>query len=412
MSSPVCVYSEIGQLRSVLVHRPGPELNNLTPQWMEHLLFDELPYLKAAQQEHDEFTSILARRGVQIVYIESLLGDILADTSVREELLAQYLQECHIPIAREEELLRSFLASIKDPYDLAWRLFQGTRKSELAALGEYKRQSLSELVADQHPFLALPMPNLYFTRDPFSFVGNGVALSHMWSHVRNRETLFGQYIFNYHPMFKGQEMPIWYDRNEQYSIEGGDILVLSPEVLAIGVSQRTQTKAVENFCKRILQSDSGFKRVLAFAIPKKREFMHLDTVFTMVDKNLFTLHPLIRGPLEVYCMEMDGDHLRVQDESGELDEILRKHLHLSSVKLISCGGNDPLDAAREQWNDGSNTLAIAPREVVVYDRNEVTNNLLREAGVRVHEMRSGELSRGRGGPRCMSMPLVRDFCTF
>lgn len=406
------VFSEIGQLKKVLVHRPGRELNNLSPDWMESLLFDELPYLKAAQEEHDAFTAILQRRGVEVVYLESLLADVLAKEEDREELLTAYLAECELRVEKEAALFKEFLQAHSDPYSLALRLMEGTRVSELPSYGRY---SLSERVAESRAFVAPPMPNLYFTRDPFSFIGRGVSLNRMWSPVRNRETLFGKFILERHPLFAQEAIPHWYNREEEFSIEGGDILVLSEDTLAVGVSQRTQPQAVEALCRSLFQAQSGFQRVLAFVLPKKREFMHLDTVFTMIDKNLFTLHPLIRGPLEVYCLEPDdedGRNLRVKEEHGALDEVLARTLGVPSVKLIHCGGEDPLDAAREQWNDGSNTLAIAPREVVVYDRNEVTNALLREAGVRVHEMPSGELSRGRGGPRCMSMPLWRERLTY
>lgn len=405
MQTGIQVYSEIGTLKTVLLHRPGGELNNLTPDWMEDLLFDELPFLQEAQKEHDAFAEILRGRGVEVLYLEQLLADVIAEEEVRKNLISDFLDECELRVEKEKALLRNFLEEQPTPQALVEAMMAGTRRSVLPA---FERVTLREKILDQKPFAALPMPNLYFTRDPFSFVGRGVALSHMWSMVRNRETLFGKYIFQYHERFQAKGLPRWYDRGERFSLEGGDVLVLSEEVIAVGLSQRTKPEAIETFARKILFSEEPFQRILVFHIPSKREFMHLDTVFTMVDRDLFTLHPLIQDPLQVFCLRRDGNQMRVEDERGKLDAILGRHLKQDRIRLLPCGGQDPLDAAREQWNDGSNTLAIAPGEVVVYDRNRVTNQILREAGVRVHEMPSGELSRGRGGPRCMSMPLWRE----
>ena len=185
--------------------------------------------------------------------------------------------------------------------------------------------------------------------------------------------------------------------------------MLSPEVLAVGISQRTEGDSIDQLARTVLSRSKTFKRVLAFNIPKSRSFMHLDTVFTMVDRDKFTVHPNILSDITVFVMELDGDgQMKIRQESGRLEDILKEHLGLSQVTLIPCGQGHTIDAAREQWSDGSNTLAIAPGEVVVYTRNYVTNRSLEEAGIRIHAIPSAELSRGRGGPRCMSMPLVRD----
>ena len=185
--------------------------------------------------------------------------------------------------------------------------------------------------------------------------------------------------------------------------------MLSPEVLAVGISQRTREDSIDTLAETVLTKSKTFKKVLAFNIPKTRSFMHLDTVFTMVDRDKFTVHPNILASITVFVMELDENRkIKIRQEDGRLEDILKEHLHLDSVTLIPCGRGGPIDAAREQWSDGSNTLAIAPGEVVVYTRNDVTNRSLEEAGVRIHEIPSAELSRGRGGPRCMSMPLIRD----
>lgn len=398
----VHVYSEVGPLKEVLLHRPGKELDNLIPDFMEDLLFDEIPYLDMARKEHDRFAEILRENGTKVYYLEDLAADVIKDEALKEQFIDEYISECEIDLEREQKVFKDFLMEIDDEKELILKTMAGTRRKELE---DYNRTSLSEMVyADRRPFIAEPMPNLYFTRDPFSFVGNSVSINHMWSHTRNRETIYGKYIIEHHKKFK-DKVPMIYERDFKYPIEGGDILVLSDKIVGVGISQRTSPQAIEKFSKKLLE-ESDFERILAFQIPGKRAFMHLDTVFTMVDKDMFTIHPLIEEPLIVYSVTNNGE-LKVQREKGSLKEILKEYLGYD-VTLIPCGGDDPLDAAREQWNDGSNTLAIAPKEVVVYDRNTVTNRLLEEYGVKLHVMPSGELSRGRGGPRCMSMPIVRE----
>ena len=225
--------------------------------------------------------------------------------------------------------------------------------------------------------------------------------------TRNRETLFGRFIFEHNPWYKNA--PRWYDRSASSSLEGGDILVLSPQVLAVGISERTEGDSIDQLAQTVLSQSSTFRKVLAFNIPKSRSFMHLDTVFTMVDRDKFTVHPNILSDITVFVMELEEDgRMQIRQENGRLEDILKEHLGLAQVTLIPCGQGHAIDAAREQWSDGSNTLAIAPGEVVVYTRNYVTNRSLEEAGIRIHAIPSAELSRGRGGPRCMSMPLIRD----
>ena len=269
-----------------------------------------------------------------------------------------------------------------------------------------RANSLHALLSNDSQFVLDPIPNLYFTRDPFAVIGTGVSLHKMHTETRSRETLFGKFIFTYHPLYKNA--PKWYDRGETSSIEGGDILILSPQVLAVGISQRTREDSIDKFAQTVLSYDGTFQKVLAFDIPKTRSFMHLDTVFTMVDRDKFTVHPNILREITVYVMELEGEKVRIREEQGTLENILKEHLGLDQVTLIKCGSDSVVDAAREQWSDGSNTLAIAPGEVVVYERNQVTNRLLEDHGVKTHVIPCSELSRGRGGPRCMSMPFVRE----
>ena len=397
--------SEIGRLKRVLLHRPGGELENLMPEYLEQLLFDDIPYLKEAQKEHDAFADCLRSQGVEVVYLTDLVVESLTDGDVRRELLRQFLDEADIQDSRTREAVEEYLSAMPDQ-EMVPAMMAGVRKSQLrtgsARLGDYLSAA-----GDDYPFAVDPMPNLYFTRDPFATIGTGVSLHKMHTVTRNRETLFGKFIFEHHPLYKNA--PRWYDRGLTSSLEGGDILILSPQVLAVGISQRTREDSIDTLAETVLTYDGTFQKVLAFNIPKTRSFMHLDTVFTMVDRDKFTVHPNILGQLTVFVMELDENRkMTIRQEDGRLEDILKEHLGLDSVTLIPCGRGSEIDAAREQWNDGSNTLAIAPGEVVVYARNYVTNQSLEEAGIRIHTIPSAELSRGRGGPRCMSMPLWRE----
>ena len=400
------VYSEIGKLKTVLLHRPGKEIENLTPDLMDRLLFDDIPYLEVARQEHDAFAKILSDNGVEVLYLEDLAAEAIEDASVKERFVEEYIKEAGILGEKKKQLVKELLLNCKTNRELVDKMMEGIRKSELP---NYNATSLADMADSDYPFVADPMPNLYFTRDPFATIGSGISLNHMRTVTRNRETLFAKYIFENHPRFKDSDIPRWFDRDDTTSLEGGDELVLNKEVLAIGISERTDAASIEKMAKRIFDKDESFKTVLAFHIPNKRAFMHLDTVFTMIDFDKFTIHPEIEGPLTVYAISRgEGNSIKIQKETQELDKVLAKYLQVEKVTLIRCGGGDMIDAAREQWNDGSNTLAIAPGEVVVYSRNHVTNKLLEEAGVKLHIMPSSELSRGRGGPRCMSMPLYRE----
>ena len=397
--------SEIGRLRKVMLHRPGLELENLMPEYLERLLFDDIPYLKDAQREHDAFADCLRQQGVEVVYLADLVVQSLTGREVREDLIRQFLDESGVTDHRSRELLEDYLERMDDR-KMVDTMMAGVRKDQLRGSGGKLGDYLSNL-EDGYPFAVDPMPNLYFTRDPFATIGTGVSIHKMHTPTRNRETLFGKFIFEHHPEYRNA--PRWYDRGETSSLEGGDILVLSPQVLAVGISQRTREDSIDTLAEAVLSYDGTFRKVLAFNIPKTRSFMHLDTVFTMVDRDKFTVHPNILSSITVFVMELDENRkMKIRQEDGRLEDILKEHLHLDKVTLIPCGQGSEIDAAREQWSDGSNTLAIAPGEVVVYTRNYVTNRALEEAGIRIHTIPSAELSRGRGGPRCMSMPLWRD----
>ena len=398
------VRSEINKLKKVLLHRPGRELLNLTPDSLQRLLFDDVPFLRVAQAEHDAFAKILRDNGVEVVYLEDLVAETL-DTSheLKVQFLKQFIEEGGVKLEVYKKALLDFFLSYKDTKEMVLKTMEGVNMSEL----NIPRHDLVSYLEDPTELILDPMPNLYFTRDPFASVQNGVILNRMYSVTRNRETIYAYYIFHYHPEYKGK-VTMFYDRTNPFHIEGGDVLNINDETLAIGISQRTEAPAIDLVAKNILfdEKNSHIKTILAFRIAESRAFMHLDTVFTQIDYDKFSVHPAILGPLQVFEITRDGNDVKVVPQEGKLEDILTKYVG-RKVTLIPCGGGDRIAAEREQWNDGSNTLCIAPGTVVVYERNEVTNKLLREHGINVIEMPSAELSRGRGGPRCMSMPLVR-----
>lgn len=407
------VTSEIKPLKKVLLHRPGNELLNLTPNTLQELLFDDIPYLPVAQKEHDEFARVLKENGVEVVYLENLMAEVISlSPEIREEFLKQFIYEAGIRTPKYRELVFQYLNSFKNPLELVLKTMEGVQVSEINQKLKKTDKSLVDLVTEETDFLAAPMPNLYFTRDNFASIGHGISLNRMYSVTRNRETIYAEYIFKYHPEFKDQ-VDKYFTRDLPYNIEGGDILNINEHVLAVGISQRTSAEAIDELAKNLFKDKKcKIDTVLAFNIPNSRAFMHLDTVFTQIDRNKFTYHPGIMDTLQVFEItegndENSDEDLNVIEINDSLENILSTYLKMP-VTLIPCAGGDKVAAEREQWNDGSNTLCIAPGVVIVYDRNNITNQVLRENGLKVLEIPGAEISRGRGGPRCMSMPLIRE----
>lgn len=404
---PIQVTSEIKQLKKVLVHRPGEELLNLTPSTLEELLFDDIPDLTLAQKEHDDFAQILRDNGVEVVYLEDLMAETLdANEGLREKFLDQYLEESG---ATDKEILakaKAYLEKIEDTKAFVEKTMAGLTLKEL---GLFTEADLHQMVVGKSYLAINPMPNLYFTRDPFSSVGNGAVVNRMYSVTRNRETIYCDYIFRFHPEYK--EVPDLYGRDNPYHIEGGDTFNANENTLLIGISQRTQYEAIKLLAEKLFFGDveNKIEKIYALKIDENRAFMHLDTVFTQIDYDAFTYHPAIIKEMEVKVITPgENNELHIETASGKLEDILAKALGIEKVRLIPCGGGDPIAAEREQWNDGSNTLTLAPGKVLVYKRNVVTNEVLRKEGFEVLELDASNITVGRGGPRCMSMPLVRE----
>ena len=397
-------YSEIGKLNKVLLHRLGGEIEGLVPDNFERLLFDDIPYLKIAQQEHDRFADLLKENGVEVIYYVDETAKALKTEEIRQNFVDDFIADSGIYSEEAREAVRDYLLGMPSK-QLVEKEISGIKKDEIQVKN---KGSLASYIASGYPYYTDPMPNLYFTRDPGACVGNGLNVHHMSTVARRREALLLEYMYKYNEDFAPAGTHLWYDYDMDASIEGGDVLVLSKDIVAIGLSQRTTAGSIERFAENLLK-ESSFKKILVFDIPKSRAFMHLDTVFTMVDYDKFTIHPEIEGPLQIYEITLNPDgKAHFESIQGELENILCSELKLPAVELIRCGGDDPMAAQREQWNDGSNTLAIAPATVITYERNYVTNELLDKKGIKVITMPSSELSRGRGGPRCMSCPVNRE----
>ncbi len=406
MKSAICNFSEIAPLKKVLMHRPGDEFLNLTPGTLERLLFDDIPYLKIAQQEHDAFAGALRAEGVEVVYLEDLMAETLDNVpvSVRKNFLKQFIAEAGVTSPKIAKHCYNFLNDYKDNREMVKKCITGIDISELKRLsgvsGFYATRDTGRMIID-------PIPNLIFQRDPMATIGYGATLHRMWAPTRTRESIFAEYIFKYHPFY--EDTKLYYDRTEPYSLEGGDIQVLSPEVIAIGISQRTEPDAIAEFAKNLFADRKNtFKYILAIDIPDERSFMHLDTVMTQVDAGKFAVQDAIMDISTIYEITKGrGSELEIVENRQSLQKVLEKYLHLSRVELIKCGDGRRIAAEREQWSDGVNLLCVRPGVVIAYDRNFVTNENLRRHGVTVIEIPSSEISRGRGGSHCMAMALVR-----
>jgi len=399
------VTSEIGKLKAVLLHKPGKELERLTPDYLRDLLFDDIPWLRKMRDEHDEFADVLRQRGTKVYYIEDLLAEILTNLDVKRNLINDILIHSNIENHELRELIFSYIFN-KTPAEAAEIAIAGLNKKDIQDVD--REYSLSDYIRKDYPLYINPIPNLYFMRDPLSIIGNGISINSMQTNARRREPMLIKYIYDYHPLFRKEYSQVWYNYTIPYSIEGGDILVLSKEVVAVGCSERTSANGIEILARNLFAGNKDVKEVLAVHIPPLRAFMHLDTVFTMVDRDKFTVYPGILDRVDVYRLTPDSSNgIKVTPEN-DLVGALKKSLKLPAVSLIQSGGGDTITAAREQWNDSTNTLAIAPGVVVTYSRNEASNEVLRKHGIEVLEIDGSELVRGRGGPRCMSMPLVRE----
>lgn len=390
----------------MLLHRPGNEYLNLTPNSLSRLLFDEIPYLKNAQAEHDRFADILREQGVEVVYMVDITAEALSTSpEVRENFIKQFIEEGGVVNERMADHLYHYLDQIHDNRALIAKCIEGTDVSEIK---DYIEQSNFYQTGDPGRMLLDPIPNIYATRDPFATIGKGISLNNMHFETRKRETIFGDYVFKYHSNY--QHVKRYYNRDQNYTIEGGDIEVFNEYVVGIGISQRTEPDAISQLAQSLFDDpEAMFNTILAFDIPNERSFMHLDTVITRVDEDKFAVHSEVMSISRTYVLKKSHDGgLEITEENLPLDKLLEKYLALEKVTFIECGNGNRIAAEREQWSDAANVLCIRPGVVIAYDRNFVTIEAMRQNGIEVLEMPSGELSRGRAGPHCMSMALWRD----
>jgi arginine deiminase len=397
------ITSEVGRLREVILHRPGLELRRLTPANREDYLFDELVWVSRAQAEHDAFRALLTEDGVEVRLFGDLLAETLADEAVRADLLARVVTPDVVGVELVDRV-RGHLATL-DPATLATHLVGGLTVAEVPGAAE----GFVGGVLGRTAFLLPPLPNTVFTRDPSAWIGDGVIISPMSKSARHLERRLWQEVYRWHPGLGG-DRPVWYGEGERdyypATLEGGDVLVLSEHCVAVGISERTSPVAAENLAARLFAA-GRCRWVLAIDLPKGRRTMHLDTVLTVVDRDAVVLWPPLPAVVTAHRIEPGRDGRMRVTEEPDLSRALAAGLEVDVLRLVATAEDEVL-ADREQWDDGNNTLALRPGVVVAYERNVDTNRRLREAGIDVRTISSSELPRGRGGPRCMSCPLVRD----
>jgi arginine deiminase len=389
------VGSEVGRLRTVVLHRPGAELRRLTPRNNDDLLFDGVPWLERAQQEHDRFAATLREHDIEVLYLHELLTEVLDVPAARQQLLDSALRPESIGPTLAPALHEHLVALPAG--ELAGVLMAGMAREELPV----QAGGLVEAMAQPQEFVIRPLPNLLFTRDSAVWLHHGVAVTQLAMPARRRESAITGAIYTHHPRFAGTELLYGGSLADQAWLEGGDVLVLAPGVLAIGVGQRTSPAGVEAFAQRLFATEEA-QTVLAVPIAQDRATMHLDTVCTMVDRDAVVMYPPLADTLEAYVVEPG----RVGRSEPFLAAAARA-MAIGELRVIDTG-LDPVTAEREQWDDGNNTLAIAPGRVIAYERNTETNGRLADAGIDVVTIAGSELGTGRGGPRCMSCPVLRD----
>lgn len=407
MSDFINVKSEIGKLRRVMLHRPGAELKNLMPDYLERMLAEDIPDVRRAREEHDTFANILRENGTEVLYIEDMFTQVVKNDEVRKAFIKDFV---NIGVKGDSlsEAVSEYLNAV--PYDGFFEaVAKGITRDDLKGIS---RKPIQYYVKEDYPFLTDPLPNLYFTRDISFCLGTGIAISAMSMPARMRETLFIRYIHKYSEYFGNGKVDLLYDYNCGCNIEGGDVLSLSDKCVAIGSGERTCVAAVEKLAKTLFAR--GYEKVLLFKNPSSRTYMHLDVLMTHIDYDKFLAHPcIVHKWFDVYELTPAGNgEINISCTTDDTAHILERALGLDKVTFVEMGGADPIQYRREHWNMGSNSLAMAPGSIITYERNEITNALIEKAGVKVHPIPGGELSRGRGGPRCMSMPMIRDEIKF
>jgi arginine deiminase len=390
------VDSEVGRLRTVLLHRPGPELARLTPRNSADLLFDGIPWVERAQHEHDLFADALRSHDVEVLVLRTLLTEALEVPAARKDVVDRTLSDQRLG----EELRRivaDHLAGLS-AIELTDVCIAGITTDEI----DTGKGVVARLLGP-HEFVVPPLPNLLFTRDSSVWVGTQVGVTSPSMPARRRETWLTDAIYRHHPRFAGT--PLVYSHQDEW-LEGGDVLLLAPGVIAVGVGQRTRAAGVETLASRAFAAGVAHT-VLVVPIAQERATMHLDTVCTMVDVDAVVMYPAIADTLNALVVTRGEGANPVVAGPQPFLAAAAAAMDIDVLRVIDTG-LDPVTAEREQWDDGNNTLAIAPRLAVAYERNVETNARLAAAGIEVVPVAGSELGSGRGGPRCMSCPIRRD----
>ena len=400
------VDSEIGKLRQVILHRPGNEMLRLTPQNKDHLLFDDVLWLERAQEEHDQFARVLTGRDVEVLYLSDLLAQTLEIPEARDYVLDRVVSEnTNGPSATEP--LRALTDGLSGA-ELAEVLIAGITKAELLERTPCPDSLVLASMGDDDLLLP-PLPNHLFTRDTSCWIYNGVSINSMMMPARKRETINYEAIYRWHPRFAGSEFPVWSEGTQAgpATVEGGDVQIIGNGAVLVGVSERTTSQGIERLASRLFAGGKA-NQIVAVEMNRTRAQMHLDTVMTMVDVGTFTIYGGM-GKLSTLTLRPDGDkQISVTRNAPEdMYRIIAQALGVGELNVLITP-QDSMAAAREQWDDGSNSLAIAPGVVVTYERNVNTNDYLTSHGIEVLTIPGSEVGRGRGGPHCMSCPTLRD----